>query len=279
MDTSGISFTALYTGQVWYQNGMSARFFTSNRGHLMYHALKPVNYLGKQVMGLDLQELLLQRHLIIDHRIEQLIREEGVAQILEIACGLSPRGYKFSRRYPDLHYVEADLPDMASRKQGLLLQHKGFGPHHKVVPCNILTSGEPDGLDYVLQEVLDPTLPTIIITEGLINYFDLDTISGFWKRLAHLGKQFPKAWYLTDLFPDVPGLPIRMLVRMSQKALGLATGAKVTLHFTDTASIEQGFSRCGFSAVTVHRPDQFQDILPFTVTPRHRYVRVVEARI
>ena len=42
MDTSGISFTALYTGQVWYQNGMSAQFFTSPRGNLMYHLMKPV---------------------------------------------------------------------------------------------------------------------------------------------------------------------------------------------------------------------------------------------
>lgn len=277
MDTSGISFTALYTGQVWYQNGMSARFFTSNRGNLMYRALQPANFLGKRLIGLDLQEILLQRHRIIDHRIEHLIREEGVAQILEIACGLSPRGYKFSRKHPALHYVEADLPGMASRKQALLLQHKGFGPNHKVVNCNILTSGEPDGLDYVLKEVLDPALPTVIITEGLVNYFDLPTISGFWQRLAELGQVFPKAWYLTDLFPDVPAGPSRPLIKAAQKALGIATGAKVNLHFSNTASIEQGFSRCGFQQVTVHKPEQFADLLQLPLGAS--YVRVVEARV
>lgn len=279
MDTSGISFTALYTGQVWYQNGMSARFFTSNQGSLMYRMMEPVNYLGKHLIGLDLQDLLLQRHLIIDHRIEQLIAQEGVAQILEIACGLSPRGYKLSRKYPALHYVEADLPGMAGRKQALLLNHKGFGPNHKVVNCNILTSGEPDGLDYVMHEVLDPTLPTIIITEGLINYFDLETISGFWTRLAQLGQVFPNAWYLTDLFPNLPGTPARLLVKVAQKALGIATGAKVNLHFGNTQSIEAGFSRCGFRQVTVHKPEHFHEILPLPATQHRSYVRVVEAQI
>lgn len=276
MDTSGISFTALYTGQVWYQNGMSARFFTSTRGDLMYRALQPVNFLSKRLIGLDLQELLLQRHRIIDHRIDQLIREQGVAQILEIACGLSPRGYKFSRKHPSLHYVEADLPGMVRRKQALLLRHKGFGPHHKVVNCNILTSGEPDGLDHVMKEILDPALPTIIITEGLVNYFDLHTISGFWTRVATLGQRFPNAWYLTDLFPDVPAGLSRPLVKAAQKALGIATGAKVNLHFTDTASIEQGFYRCGFQQVTVHTPEQFADLLD--LPHGTSYVRIVEAQ-
>ena len=279
MDTSGISFTALYTGHVWYQNGMSARFFTSNRGNLMYRAMQPVNFLGRKLIGLDLPELLLQRHLMIDHRIEQLIAHEGAAQILEIACGLSPRGYKFSRQHPDLHYVEADLPDMASRKQALLLSHKGFGPHHKVVTCNILTAGEPDGLDYVLNNVLDPSLPTIVITEGLINYFDLETISGFWKRLAQLGQVFPKLWYLTDLFPDLPGNPARPLVKIAQKGLGMATGAKVNLHFGNSESIRNGFSECGFSQVTVHKPEQFQDIPGFPTPHRRSYIRVVEAQL
>lgn len=279
MDTSGISFTALYTGQVWYQNGMSAQFFTSPRGNLMYHLMKPVNFVGRHTLGLDLQDLLLQRHHIIDHRIEQLVKEEGVTQILEIACGLSPRGYKLSRKYPDLHYVEADLPDMANRKQALLLAHKGFGPNHKVVHCNILTSGAPDGLDYVMQQVLDPSRPTIIITEGLINYFDLPTISGFWKRLVQLGQTFPNAWYLTDLFPQHPDVPTRVLVGVAQRLLGVATQAKVNLHFSDQASIEQGFGRCGFRQVDVHQPEHFSHLLPLPATHSPSYVRVVEARI
>ena len=118
----------------------------------------------------------------------------------------------------------------------------------------------------------------MIITEGLINYFDLETISGVWKRLATLGQIFPRAWYLTDLFPEVPSPYLRPLARVSQKVMSLATGARVNLHFSDDRSIAEGIARCGFSHVLVHTPEQFSELLP-TLGNRPSYTRVVEARI
>ncbi len=279
MDTSSISFTALYTGHVWYKNGMSARFFTSSRADLMYNAMRPVNFAGDLLLGMNLGDMLLQRHRIIDHRIEQLIEQEGVTQILEIACGLSPRGYKFSRKYPKLHYVEADLPGMAARKQSLLLQHQGFGPNHKVVTCNIFESGAPSGLDHVLNDVLDPSRPTIIITEGLVNYFDLPTISAFWQRLAQLSRVFPAAWYLTDLVPELPQGPKRTMVGAAQKMLGVITQSRTNLHFRNDTEIANGFRDCGFNAVTVHQPEHFYDRLNIPRSRIDSYVRVVEAKV
>lgn len=278
MDTSSISFTALYTGHVWYKHGMSARFFTSPRADLMYNAVRPINFVGEQLLGMSLGDMLLQRHRIMDHRIRQLIEQEGVTQILEIACGLSPRGYTFSRQYPHLHYVEADLPGMATRKQSLLLRHQGFGPNHKVVACNIFESGEPNGLDHVLANVLEPGRPTIIITEGLVNYFDLPTISGFWKKLAQLGQQFPAAWYITDLVPEVKEFHKRVLVSAAQKALGVMTQSRTNLHFRTDPDVERGFRQCGFQSVTVHRPEDFYDVLDIPRSEGESYVRVVEAR-
>ena len=138
MDSSGISFTALFTGHVWYESGMSARFFTSPKGELLYRGLAPVEYVSKRTFGFNVHDMLLQRHLIMDHLIEQHIKNEGVTQILEIASGYSPRGYTLSRKFPQLHYIEADLPHMAKRKTELLAQHKGFGPHHKWWPATYL---------------------------------------------------------------------------------------------------------------------------------------------
>ncbi|HVK98739.1 MAG TPA: class I SAM-dependent methyltransferase [Dongiaceae bacterium] len=278
MDTSSISFTALYTGHVWYKHGMSARFFTSHRGDLMYNAVKPINFVGEHLLGMNLSHMLLQRHRIIDHRISQLIEQEGITQILEIACGLSPRGYKFSRQYPGLHYVEADLPDMASRKQSLLLQHKGFGPHHKVVPCNIFENGAPHGLDYVMTQVLEPGRPTIVVTEGLVNYFDLKTISGFWRRLAELGQQFPAMFYVTDLIPEVAQPGKRVAVNVARNLMGRLTRSHATLHYRNDPAIERGFLDCGFKAVTVHQPEDFYDTLDIPRSPIDSYVRVVEAK-
>lgn len=286
MDSTGISFTALFTGHVWYENGMSAQFFTSPKARLLFNALQPVEKLSQNLLGLTVHDMLLQRHHIIDHRIDWLIKHEGVTQILEIACGYSPRGYKLSRKYPGLKYIEADLPHMAQRKQQLLQQHHGFGPDHQVVGCDVFESGAPHGLDYIMTEVLDPSRPTIIITEGLVNYFRLEDIRKVWSRLSQLGQGFPKAWYITDLVPKSRQLWMP-LVQMGAGALSLATRAHVNFHFTGKAQIEQGFKACGFSQVTVHHPEQFRELLAIPVaTQTHKgrqrgksMVRVVECRI
>lgn len=41
-DTSSISFTALYTGQVWVRNGLSEPFFQTRSGALLYGAMSPM---------------------------------------------------------------------------------------------------------------------------------------------------------------------------------------------------------------------------------------------
>jgi O-methyltransferase involved in polyketide biosynthesis len=127
--------------------------------------------------------------------------------------------------------------------------------------------------------VLEPDRPTLIITEGLVNYFDLPTISGFWQQLVQLGQIFPAAWYLTDLFPNVPNMAQRPLVKVARTVLGAMTQAQVTVHFTNRESIEKGFGQCGFQQVQVHRPEQFNDLLPLPRSRARSPVRVVEARI
>lgn len=282
MDSAGISFTALFTGHVWYENGMSARFFTSPKARLLHSAAQPVEKAGRRLLGITVEDMLLQRHHIIDHRIDTLVKQEGVTQILEIACGYSPRGYKLSRKYPQLKYVEADPPHMALRKRTLLQQHRGFGPDHQVIGCDVFADGKPHGLDYIMKEVLDSSRPTLIITEGLVNYFRLEDISQVWKRIAHLGQAFPKAWYITDLVPK-PAQRWKPVMNAATSMLSMATRASVNLHFNGNAQIEQGLRQCGFSQVTVFRPEQFRDVLPIplanTSSPTKSIVRVVECQI
>lgn len=282
MDSSGISFTALFTGHVWYENGMSARFFTSPQGKLLHRALQPAEKISQRLLGTSVEDMLLQRHRIIDHRIDWLVRHQGVSQILEIACGYSPRGYKLSRKYPQLKYIEADLPPMAQRKRELLQQHRGFGPDHQVINCDVFAGGAPHGLDYIMSHILDPARPTVIITEGLVNYFRLGDINWVWSRIAHHGRRFPKAWYLTDLVP-LPDHAWKTVIHGAARMLSLATRANVNLHFNGRSQIEQGLRQCGFTHVTVYRPEQFRDLLPIPLTgPSAKpssLVRVVECQI
>lgn len=277
MDTSSISFTALYTGQVWYENGLSAPFFTNKKGRLMYLGLQPAEKLSEWAFGTNLYHLLLQRHHIMDHRIHQLI-DDGATQILEIACGMSPRGHDFTRRYPDLKYIEADLPDMARQKQKLLAEQQAFGPNHQVIPCNILESSAPYGLDYIMQEVLDPERPTIVITEGLINYFSRDVITPFWKTLQQQGKSFPNLWYLADCYPLSRSHPLFRLINPVMKTLGAITRAEVNPLFESEAELEAYFIKLGFSGIDVHHPEDYYQQLNIPTSRGKTFTRVLEAK-
>ena len=74
--------------------------------------------------------------------LEDAIRPGHVGQVLEVAAGMSPRGWRFTERHPDLVYVEADLPDMAARKRAAL-ERIGRPATHRVVELDALAATGP----------------------------------------------------------------------------------------------------------------------------------------
>jgi hypothetical protein len=109
-----ISPTAHYTSYVWFANGMSHPALTSRLGHVLYRALQPLNGAHDLLTRAgNLESMLLARHRLIDRLLTEAIESERIGQVVEIAAGMSPRGFRFAQRYPGLRYIEADLPVMA----------------------------------------------------------------------------------------------------------------------------------------------------------------------
>jgi O-methyltransferase involved in polyketide biosynthesis len=280
-DSSGISFTAFYTGEVWQRHGLSVPFLASRQGRNLYRATRVVELAGKALFGVNNEMLLLQRHRIIDHLLVEAIRNEGVTQVVEIACGLSPRGTRMSREFAQagLVYIEADLPDMAARKAHLLEQAGELSESHRVISCNILEQGTDDALEVVFARELDPMRKTLVITEGLINYFDYPTIHGFWTRLAAVLKTFPAGIYLSDLYPNFHWHRYVRVANAFKAGLAFATRSNVTLHFDSEADIHEGFTKAGFSVSRVHLPESYYGILNIPVQRVPSLVRVIEHRV
>lgn len=277
-DTSSISFTALYTGYVWYTNGISAPAFHSTGGSVLYHALMPFEFIGKQIAGGDIKTFLLQRHLIIDHLVEKAITEEGVEQILEIACGMSPRGTRLCEKFPQIKYVEADLPGMAARKHRLLSDENELSAQHQVVPLNIFSSDSSDALEVVMEKSFDRSKPVLVITEGLVNYFPLDTIDQFWRRLQSTLSQFPSGIYLTDNYPLFHDHPLYRTMKILGGLLGTVARSNVSFHFDSDIGCERHFDALGFHQTTIHNPRAYYNELPIPKTRGNPFVRVIEAR-
>lgn len=275
-DTSRISISAHYTGYVWYKNGLSDSRFVTPMGFAANMLFTPANAILKRMAGAHIDTFLLQRHRMLDHLLIQLIEQEGVEQIVEIASGLSPRGFRISEKYPQINYLETDLPDMAARK-ALLLNKLDRPVRHGIRSCNILEAQGPDSIQSVLSE-LDSTKKTVVISEGLVNYFALPIIREVWSRLAKGLKAFPDAYYLTDLYPNLTEHPSYRYVKVAQRMVGLFTRGEWPLHYNNEQEIEAGFLQDGFNKVAVFDPSAFRQQLGLPLDTKESLVRVVQAK-
>ncbi|WP_044872307.1 class I SAM-dependent methyltransferase [Pseudomonas sp. LFM046] len=275
LDSAHITPSAHYTGYVWYRHQLAEAPFVTAFGRLAHGLLAPVSWGARAAFGLDVERFLLQRHLLIDACLREAIEQRGVRQVVEIACGLSPRGRRFCARYPDLRYLEADLPPMAARKRLLLHEEGWLSARHQVRPVDILADQGAHSLS-ALFSGLDAELPVLVITEGLVNYFSLPLIETFWTRLAAQLRPFPSATYLTDLYPDLPEHPRYRQLRWGIDLVGRLTRGRYYLHYRGDPAIVDGFGACGFREVRVHDPKELATA-PADAWPA--LVRVVEARI
>lgn len=273
-----ISPSAHYTGYVWYRHRLAEPAFATGFGRLVHGLLSPIAWGARVGFGLDIEQFLLQRHLQIDARLTAAIEQGGVCQVVEIACGLSPRGRRFSQRYPQLRYLEADLPLMAARKRLLLGGQGWLGSRHRVRAVDILAADGNASLAALFAE-LDRRKPLVVITEGLVNYFELGLIESFWSRLADQLRQFPSATYLTELYPDLREHPRYRQLRWGVGLIGRLTRGNYPLHYRDDRAIEQGFKNCGFREVAVLDPSRASQSLGLAPCNSAGLVRVIEARV
>lgn len=275
-DTSRISISAHYTGYVWYKNGLSDSRFVTPMGFAANILFTPANAILKGLSGSHIDTFLLQRHLMLDHLLCHLIENEGVEQVVEFATGLSPRGFRISEKYPQISYLETDLPDMAARK-AVLLNKLDRPVRHGIRSCNILDAQGPDSIHNVLKG-LDPHKKTVVISEGLVNYFSLPVIREVWSRLAKSLKAFPDAYYLTDLYPNLTEHPSYRYVKIAQKLVGTLTRGDWPLHYNNNEEIKEGFLQDGFNKVNVFDPTSFREKLKLPLDAKESLVRVIQAK-
>ena len=243
---ASIGPTAHYTGEVWRRNGLSHPALGTAEGRVLHvaaeAALLPVRLLG----GPTLETTLLARHRAIDAHLEAALADGSVAQVLEIACGLSPRGWRFTERHPELRYVEADLPDMAARKRAAL-ERIGRPAAHRVVEIDALASTGRRSLRAVARRELDPEAGLAVVTEGLLNYLPGAAVRRLWGRIADLG-----ALHLSDLFVRDDAPPV--LARVVSAGLAAFVRGTVEVHFT-AATAAAALRQAGFPTTEVAHPE------------------------
>lgn len=276
LPSSWISPTAHYTGHVWWRNGLSHPAFRTGTGRAFFAALEPINQLSRITGGPTLEAMLIARHRVIDHLLETAIAAGEIDQVLEVAAGLSPRGHRFVERYPDLHYVEADLPGMAARKRAVLEAAGSLSERHPVVTIDALADDGPESVAEICRRSFDAGRGVAILTEGLISYFPTDAVVGIWGRFAEALEPFSAGLYLSDTTCDEDIEQIRG-GRAFRLLLNQLTRGKQHGYFADAAAVSDALIDAGFLDADVHFAADFRE-LGVADLARTARVRVIEAR-
>jgi len=226
--------------------------------------------------GLLPEDFILQRHRLIDHLLREAVENRGIRTIVEIASGMSPRGYRFKREFGGkVVYIEADLPDMAATKREVL-EKAGLPPEsQRVVAVDVTKDSGPLNMEEAIRPLLEAG-PAAIITEGLVNYFPRDAVMKMWSRFADLAPS-PGSLYLTDLHTE-SATPTDVFARAWRGSLHLFTRGKTYLHFKDGDDAERALMDAGFQHARLHDPQDYADSLALQETGRASVVHVLEGR-
>ena len=271
MSSETISPTAHYTGYVWARNGLSHPELETWEGRVLFESVRPWMTVWGAIGRPSLESYLLARHRAIDALLLQAIERRGIKQVIEVACGLSPRGWRFARRFgSELTYIEADLPDMAARKRQALERIGGRDEHHRVQEIDALRDEGPDSLDAIAQ-TLDRRRGLAIITEGLLGYLDREGVEGVWRRFAATLRGFRSGRYISDL--HLGGVQT-IEVRAFRVLLSAFVRGRVHLHFQDAEQAWRALRQAGFDSADVRPAPQ---LVREPVDPGGRLAHILEA--
>lgn len=278
---SWVSVTAQYTAHVWQRHGLSRGAYQQQiAGRSTYWLLSPIALAFRWIAGVDIEAFLIQRHIMIDAIAAEALASQAPTSIIEIAAGYAERGQRLLANIGNdspHQYIEMDLPEVIASK-AKLTPPAARHPRHQLVACDILARDGAYNVENLITQLVPDDHQVLIITEGLVHYFDLDVIASFWQRLRHLAERYQRLRYVCDLVPyDRHNPGMRQVVAMT-KVISCYARNKVPLHFGSPQEVQDFFTtKVGFHQALLHHPDQYQHLLPARAKRGTPYLRIVEA--
>ncbi len=273
-DSENVSPTAYATGYFWYRHGLSHAGLLIPEGKRADRGFRWLIRLVRAMSRIDIEAMMLARHQGLDAILSREIEAGRVSQVIELAAGLSPRGWRITKKYGDrVNYIETDLPRMAALKHRLLGASKLYGPKHRVTTVNALIDKGAESLE-TLAKSLDPKQGLAIITEGLMSYLDPASAEGVWRRIAKVLGKFPHGVYLSDLYLRRDRHGIGMLVFRS--FVQSRVRGRMHVHFRKAEDVQK-LKELGFAEVTLHEPRNIEATRELGQIPGGDRVRVLEA--
>jgi len=215
--------------------------------------------------GATLDTALLQRHLFIDHIVREALHA-GATRVIEVPAGFSARGLRFAGDHPAVTWIDGDLSQMVA------LRRKALGADRRVEVVDLLADDGPHSLSrFAVDE------PTVVIVEGLFNYFPTPVVLDMWVRIARFLARCPGGWLTGDI---ALGSHVRNpLVRMFLLSLGALARGRMTAHFDGPEDARETLVAAGFDSVGMLSPQQHAAALNLPAPDAPDYLAMIQARV
>ena len=254
IDSLRISPTANITAHAWDLLGISnAKYFVNPNFKFILNLIRSIGFPYLINKKNDYIYFMLEpRHRAIDYF---MLTKFSYRQIVELACGYSPRGMTFAEN-PEFVYIESDLSDMLKSKKAKVEEvYKSKNVkrnNHKFVQADVFN----DSLSEKFQGLLSKNEKTVVITEGLTIYYDMEHLKTIFSNIAKLLKDNGGGVYITDIYHE-EDLKKNVL---NNKIMNYAIKFLGTEFKSDIDNSEEGESflrECGFDYVESINPLHF----------------------
>lgn len=247
-----VSLTAHATAGIWAHYGFdNAELFATHRGDFLFRLLHTS---GRVLRPVSPAAGWFTRHMYWRHHWFNTWLEQAAPELaVEIAAGLSARGLNHASSNPRCQYVDYDLPGMVKAKRKRL--------NTTTLPANYtLADGDllAPGLGHEL--CAPPNGPVVVMTEGLVDYFDTQGKRRALTHIAELLERLGGGRYLFEIYPRDRLATFGKVIPVFLSVMRHLTGDDMASHlFADSNAAIQMLRECGFSHARVIDPVTIDD--------------------
>ncbi|MBU0907681.1 MAG: class I SAM-dependent methyltransferase [Nanoarchaeota archaeon] len=214
---------------------------------------KKFNFFGKIVPKSYFDRVFVKR-IGLSRELDKLMRGYKPEQIVELACGYSPRGLVLTRRSSKLVYVETDFSSVIERKRAILKKNGiELKKNHHLVAIDSVK----DDLSKKLGRFFDRKKKTLVVAETLTMYLNDEEHEFLVENIKKFLESFKNSAYLSHEGK-------RMLKRFFGKLLlfyrNVVEKTKSHRHFRDAGKIKSYFLGRGFRKVLVRENEEISQI-------------------
>lgn len=220
-----------------------SRYFISESAKKKFDLISkliPRSYL-KKIFG---------RRIALSEDLDKMIKKYAPEQIIELACGYSPRGLIMSLKNRGLTYIESDFSSVIDKKRDIINTIlKGnkikLSKNHHFVKIDSIG----DDLEKSLGKVIDKNKKTLILSEGFVSYLNKQEHDFLIEKITSLLSKVKHGAYLghESKFKMLNGFIGKILLFYRN----VISKTKSNKHFNNAEEIKRYFQNKGFRDINI----------------------------